>query len=83
MDLQPPCEGRPVFLLQKVAVMDITKTVLKVQKNKLGTHVWIITRNDNDPESVGTVTASGVPCPAELTGVGSKFETIFTPKELL
>jgi hypothetical protein len=51
-------------------------TVLEVIKKK--NKVWVITRCDSQPELVGEVTGSGVPCRAKDAPIGTTYQMITT-----
>ena len=60
-------------------MIDVTE--LEVREGKRGKKVWVITRNDDQPDVVGEVTACGIPVRAELCPIGSKYTcTLFIPE---
>lgn len=57
--------------------MQVTRSICRVEE-KSGKKRWVVVRNDYDPDSVGEVTACGLPCRAIDVPVGTTFETVFT-----
>ncbi len=47
-------------------------------QSKNDTQIWIITKNDNDPSTIGLPTASGLPSRAKDLPIGAKYTTILT-----
>ena len=58
-------------------------TIIEVQKRTSAgnNQVWVVTRCDNDPDVVGTVTGCGLPCRANDVPLGTTFQTILTIPE--
>lgn len=49
-----------------------------VVKCKDGRNRWIVSVNDNDPETIGETVFCGMPGPAKDFPVGTKFQTTLT-----
>jgi hypothetical protein len=62
----------------RVLIMKKIITICKVKKGKDGKNRWVVTHNDNDPESVGENTVCGMPCQASEVPEGTTFKTTLT-----
>lgn len=55
----------------------VVRTLCRV-KEVNGRKHWVVCENDSDPESIGEITACGMPVQANSVPVGSTFECILT-----